>query len=89
VVAAAAGGLREAVIDSETGLVMQSRDPALWAAAIGRILADPAFADRLSQAGRERAELLSWNRSASGLVAVYRALVHPDAAGRHQELAIA
>jgi D-inositol-3-phosphate glycosyltransferase len=89
VVAAAAGGLREAVVDSETGLVMQSRDPALWAAAIGRILADPIFADRLSQAGRERAELLSWNRSAAGLAAVYRALVPPDAAGRHQELAIA
>ncbi|TFD50652.1 glycosyltransferase [Cryobacterium frigoriphilum] len=89
VVAAAAGGLREAVIDSETGLVMQSRDPALWAAAIARIVSDPAFADRLSHAGRERAELLSWERSAAGLAAVYRALLHPDAAGRHQELAIA
>ena len=89
VVAASAGGLREAVVDSETGLVMQSRDPALWAAAIERILADPEFADRLSQAGRERAELLSWTRSAAGLAAVYRALLHPDAAGRHRELAIA
>jgi len=89
VVAASAGGLREAVIDRETGLVMQSRDPILWAAAISRILSDPAFADRLSQAGREHAENLSWTRSAAGLAAVYRALLHPDAAGRHQELAIA
>jgi len=89
VVAASAGGLREAVIDRETGLVMQSRDPLLWAAAISRILSDAAFADRLSQGGREHAENLSWTRSAAGLTAVYRALLHPDAAGRHQELAIA
>ncbi|RJT88327.1 glycosyltransferase [Cryobacterium melibiosiphilum] len=89
VVAASAGGLREAVIDSETGLVMQSRDPELWAAAIARIVSDPVFAKRLSRAGRERAEHLSWTRSAASLAAVYRALLHPDSAGRHQELAIA
>lgn len=89
VVAAAAGGLREAVVDRETGLVMHSRDPARWAAAITRIVSDPALAERLARAGRERAEHLSWTRSAAGLAAVYRALLQPDAAGRHQELAIA
>jgi D-inositol-3-phosphate glycosyltransferase len=72
VVAAATGGLREAVVHGETGIVLESRDAADWAEAITRILADPEHAAHLAAAGREHAERLSWERSAEGLVAVYR-----------------
>jgi D-inositol-3-phosphate glycosyltransferase len=75
VVAAAAGGLREAVVDGETGVVLESRQADDWAAAIARILTDPAHAGQLAAAGRERAERLSWERSAAGLVDVYRAVI--------------
>ncbi|MFZ7087693.1 glycosyltransferase [Curtobacterium sp. RRHDQ10] len=75
VVAAAAGGLREAVVDGETGVVLESRDADDWAAAITRILTDPEHAAQLATAGRERAERLSWERSASGLVEVYRSVI--------------
>jgi D-inositol-3-phosphate glycosyltransferase len=71
VVAAAAGGLREAVVDGETGVVLESREPTVWAAEIQRILTEPDYAASLSSAGREHAERLSWERSAAGLERVY------------------
>lgn len=73
VIAAASGGLREAVVDGVTGIVLDSRDPAVWAEAVTRVLSDRPFADRLGAAARTRAEALDWERSAAGLVTVYRA----------------
>ncbi|TFD34249.1 glycosyltransferase [Cryobacterium cryoconiti] len=86
VVAAAAGGLREAVLDGDTGVVVDSRDPQVWAGALTQILSNPAFARRLSLAARERAEHLDWPRSADGLVTVYRSLVRPGAGDRSPSL---
>ncbi|TFC91360.1 glycosyltransferase [Cryobacterium breve] len=86
VVAAAAGGLREAVLDGDTGVVLDSRDPKVWAGALTQILSNPAFARRLSLAARERAEHLDWPRSADGLVTVYRSLAHPGAGDRRPSL---
>ncbi|MFO7689827.1 MAG: glycosyltransferase [Cryobacterium sp.] len=79
VVAAASGGLREAVIDGRTGLVIDSRDPASWAEALTTLLLNPDFALQLSRAARTRAELLDWPRSAEGLLGVYRSLLPPVA----------
>ncbi|WIB69553.1 glycosyltransferase [Curtobacterium sp. MCBD17_026] len=75
VVAAAAGGLREAVVDGETGVVLESRDPQDWADEIERILTDAGYAAGLAAAGREHAERLSWERSAAGLEDVYRRML--------------
>ena len=75
VVAAASGGLREAVVDGVTGVVLDSRDPAVWADAIGRLISDGEQADELSSRARERAETLSWARSADALLGVYTGLV--------------
>ncbi|MBU4214752.1 MAG: glycosyltransferase [Cellulomonas sp.] len=72
VVAAASGGLREAVVDGSTGLVLDGRDPQVWAAAMVRLFTDEAFADRLSRTARQRAEGLDWTRSARALLAAYR-----------------
>ena len=73
VVAAAAGGLREAVVDGVTGIVLASREPGVWADALSRILESPALSSSLSTTARVRATGLSWPHSADGLVAVYRA----------------
>lgn len=72
VVAAAAGGLREAVVDGVTGIVLRSREPAAWAEAIRRILDDPELQQSLAITARVRATGLSWAHSADALVAVYR-----------------
>jgi glycosyltransferase involved in cell wall biosynthesis len=55
VVATAVRGTDEAVLDGATGLLVPPRDPVALAAAIRTVLADPALARRLAEAGRERA----------------------------------
>ncbi|NYJ20133.1 glycosyltransferase [Glaciibacter psychrotolerans] len=78
VIASASGGLREAVVDGVTGLVLDSRDPAIWGSAISEIVTDAALAHRLGGAARVRAEHLDWPLSAAALLAVYRSLVTSD-----------
>jgi D-inositol-3-phosphate glycosyltransferase len=77
VIAAASGGLREAVVDGVTGLVLESRDPSVWGAAIARVLTEPQRSRRLATAAREHAVHLDWTRSALSLLEVYRGLVSP------------
>jgi glycosyltransferase involved in cell wall biosynthesis/GT2 family glycosyltransferase len=54
VVATNIGGIREAVRDGETGLLVPPHDPAALSAAIRSVLQDPGLARRLGRAGRER-----------------------------------
>ncbi len=54
VVASAAGGNPELVQDGVSGLLVPPRDPPSVAAAVRRLLSDPALAARLGAAGRER-----------------------------------
>lgn len=56
VVACDVGGIREQVVDGGTGLLVPPGDPALLAAAIGRLLGDPQLRRRLGAAGRHRGE---------------------------------
>jgi glycosyltransferase involved in cell wall biosynthesis len=77
VVATGVGGLRDLVVDGETGLVVPPRDPAALREALERLLGDPGLRRRLGAAGRERArERFSW---ASVTDATLRA--YADAAG--------
>jgi glycosyltransferase involved in cell wall biosynthesis len=63
VVAAAVGGLRDLVLDGETGLLVPPRNPAGLRAALERLLDDPELRRRLGEAGRDRARTsLSWQR---------------------------
>jgi glycosyltransferase involved in cell wall biosynthesis len=64
-VGAAAGGM---IRDGETGLVVPERDSAALAAALGRLLADPALRRRIGEAGRH--EVVQWTqeRMAAGFL---------------------
>src|SRR5262249_40966669 len=90
VVATATGGIPEVVEDGVTGLLVPfdpvddpsrtPRDPERFARDIAdrvnRLLADPAEAQRLGLAGRERAVAeFSWTAVAERVYALYRALV--------------
>jgi glycosyltransferase involved in cell wall biosynthesis len=55
VVATRAGGVPEIVSDEESGLLVPPGDADALAAAICRLLADPALALRLAESGRQRA----------------------------------
>jgi glycosyltransferase involved in cell wall biosynthesis len=54
VIAAAAGGNPELVVDGESGLLVPPRDPAATAAAVRRLLEAPDLARELGRAGQER-----------------------------------
>ena len=75
VIARAMGGLREAVIDGETGVLLESDEPTVWAAEIERILGDGELASRLGAAAREFALRHSWEASTLELLTAYRALL--------------
>lgn len=83
VIAADAGGLREAVVDEVTGLVLKSRDACDWATAITRVLTEPGLAKRFSEAARARAEHFDWARSAVRLAAVYTSAINQHRADGH------
>ena len=55
-VATDVGGCRKLVTSGETGLLVPPRAPAAVAAAVGRVLRDPALARRLATAARQRVE---------------------------------
>jgi L-malate glycosyltransferase len=56
VIASAAGGNPELVVDGESGLLVPPRDPAATARAIRRLLTDPPLASLLARGGRDRVE---------------------------------
>jgi len=62
------GGIREMVVDSETGLVVAPENASAIADAMERFLTDPTLAQRFGQRGRERAvDLFSIDRSVCAL----------------------
>jgi glycogen synthase len=72
VVASAVGGILEVVEDGGTGLLVPPADPAALADALGRVLADPARARAMGQAGRRRVEAqFSWASVAERTEQVY------------------
>ena len=68
------------MLDGDTGIVLASRDPQSWGAAITTLLGDAVLARRLSVDARARAERLDWPRSARGLLDVYHGLLDPCSA---------
>ncbi|HET6391890.1 MAG TPA: D-inositol-3-phosphate glycosyltransferase [Blastococcus sp.] len=68
VVAAAVGGLRTAVRDGVSGVLVDGHDPRDYAAAVRAVL---ARRELLSAGARRHAGLFSWDRTADALVAAY------------------
>lgn len=73
VVATDVGGLRDLVVDGETGLVVPPRDPAALRVALQLLLGDPDLRRKLGAAGRERAgSHFSWEAVTDATLAAYR-----------------
>jgi D-inositol-3-phosphate glycosyltransferase len=70
-VASAVGGLITLVEHGYTGYLVESRDPAQYAAHVDRILADPVLARRLSVSAAARGRTYTWSRSAARLHRLY------------------
>jgi len=89
VVGTAVGGLLDTVVDGVTGLLVQPGRPSEIAAAVNRLLLDPAARKQMGRAGRARAETgYSWKSVAARTEESYRrtlgrrnlAAVRPDIA---------
>lgn len=74
VVATAVGGLRDLVIDGETGILVPAFDPAALRAGIDRLLADRTLRLQLGVAARARvARLCDWDSVTTQTLAAYSA----------------
>ncbi|MBT2531047.1 glycosyltransferase [Arthrobacter sp. ISL-48] len=83
VVAAAVGGLRDTVVDHNTGLHVPPRDPEAIASALALLLGDPALRAELGAAGQHRASSrYSWDRVAAETEKAYQLAAAGISAGR-------
>ena len=71
VVAAAVGGLRTAVRDGYSGVLVDGHDPEVWARVLSDLLVSPARLASLSRGAREHAAAFNWPATAERLVGVY------------------
>jgi len=72
VVAAAAGGLRTAVRDGVSGVLVNGHDPRGYARAIGELIGSSGRLARLSRGARKHASGFGWSVTVDRLLAVYR-----------------
>ena len=72
VVASAVGGIVDVIRHEKTGLLVPEKNPAALAAAILRLLAEPALGQRLGEAGQRHAEeYFNWDRVTAATEALY------------------
>ncbi len=81
VVAAAVGGLRTAVADGESGVLVDSHDPGAWARALRDLLDDPARRAALGRRAAQRAQGFGWDRTAEATLELYRGALAARRAG--------
>jgi D-inositol-3-phosphate glycosyltransferase len=67
--------LRHVVETGGTGYLVEGHDPERYAERILRLVADPALARRLGEAGRRHAATFSWEAATEGVLSVYGELV--------------
>jgi len=71
VLAAAVGGLRTAVADGVSGVLVAGHDPGLWAERIDELLADEYRLGRLSLGAVRHAAGFGWSATAAAMLDVY------------------
>jgi glycosyltransferase involved in cell wall biosynthesis len=71
------GGLRELIVDGETGFVCEPDDMAQWVARIRQLLDDQALVARLTTAAYQSVLSLTPERNAANVERVYEKILHP------------
>lgn len=88
VIAANSAGVRESVVDGETGVLVPPDDEHAMAAAMRKLVDKPALIDELGAGGRRFAERFTWDRSAAQTLEHLQEVVGTPAAasqGSHRE----
>lgn len=76
VVASAIGGLREVVIDGETGLLVPAGDVSALREALRELLLDPSRREQMGIIGRKRARLFTVGTVADRIEQIYAELLN-------------
>ncbi|NED94833.1 D-inositol-3-phosphate glycosyltransferase [Phytoactinopolyspora alkaliphila] len=71
VVASAVGGLRTAVRDDHSGLLVDGHDPVVWSRALGSLVTDAARLRRLRAGAARHAASFGWETTAARTLEVY------------------
>jgi D-inositol-3-phosphate glycosyltransferase len=78
VVAAAVGGLRTAVKDGFSGVLVDGHDPVVWARVLSGLLASPDRLSQLSRGALAHASAFGWPATAERLISVYTGAMNGD-----------
>jgi D-inositol-3-phosphate glycosyltransferase len=77
------GGLRTAIQDGVSGVLVDGHDPAAYARVLRDLVADPDLRERLSRGAVAHASRFGWNGTVDRLMAVYAgAISSAEAANR-------
>ena len=82
VVASAVGGLRTAVADGISGVLVDGHDPKAWSSVIARLLMEPQRRLLLSMGAVEHASHFGWDATARGTLDVYDRIIDEGKADR-------
>jgi D-inositol-3-phosphate glycosyltransferase len=82
VVAAAVGGLRTAVRDGFSGVLVDGHDPGVWARELEKLIGSPERLAALSRGAIEHASAFGWPATADKLIDVYTGAMNAIGASR-------
>jgi len=71
VIATAVGGLRTAVADGISGILVDGHDPVAWSAAIAKLLMDRERRELLSKGALAHSANFSWDVTAKKTISLY------------------
>lgn len=80
VVASAVGGLRTAIADGISGVLVDGHDPRAWSSVLARLLQEPQRRVLLSMGALEHASHFGWNATARGTLDIYDRVLDAAAA---------
>lgn len=75
IIAADSGGIRNAVLDGETGLIVPEEDPQATAEAIARLLDTPDLLNSLGENGQSYAQKNDWSKIGQEFLDLYKKLL--------------
>ena len=82
VVASAVGGLRTAVADGISGVLVDGHDPRAWSSVLARLLQEPQRRVLLAMGALEHASHFGWSATARGTLDIYDRVLDAKAAER-------
>jgi D-inositol-3-phosphate glycosyltransferase len=80
VIATAVGGLRTAVADGISGVLVDGHDPKAWSSVIARLLQEPQRRVLLSMGAIEHASHFGWDATARGTLDIYDQVISANSA---------